>query len=158
MVVGAELTSTLVEWLLGSKDGGQGMWNNINFGIATNVVVRGGGGGAGIPRLSLPSDCLCLCLNPPLSLFLSTPCLSPLSLLLHSLYDLNLSFSLSPPILPFLYPPSLSPSLPTLSISLPFLSLSPLPSTSYHRFLYLSSCHYSPRYPFFQHSFCLSVH
>ena len=43
LVVGAELTSTLVEWLLGSKDGGRGMCNNINFGIVTNVVVRWGG-------------------------------------------------------------------------------------------------------------------
>ena len=85
----------------------------------------GGGGGGGIPRLSLPSDCLCLCLNSPLSLFLSTPCLSPpLSLPSFSLPPFSLFLSLSPHPSISLSPPLFLPLSP-ISLSLFPFSFSP---------------------------------
>ena len=117
LVIGADLTSTLVEWLLGSKEGGRGMCNNINFGIVTDVVVSWGEN----PPLSLPFDGLCLHLSPI--------CLS------FSLHPVSLfHLSLSPPNPPFLclpLPPSLSPhSFYLYPLSLPSTSLYFTPSIS----------------------------
>ena len=123
LMIGADLTSTLVERLLGFKEGGRGMCNNINFWIVTVVVVRWGK----IPPLSLPSDCLvCLHLNPVCLSFSLHPVSPPFSVLPPSLSPLSISLSLSPTPSLSLYPP-LSFSVSPLSLSLyPLpLSLSP---------------------------------